>query len=232
MQIDHLARLRSAEAPLAPTRESALWALFRTPLTQLLAVQNIGPSGRSGRWFGRLAFSTVSGFELVPGDELYWRWTGGRWHPRFAITDSKGQDRGMIEASFPPRSGKIAIGSAHYRYAHSTLGGEVKVTDLDRDSVVAAATYSRHKTITVTDGPSLHYDVKGKRPPATDATMSIVEASDRPALRISWTQMRRWRDLGPTFQTGRVSSRPPPLSTRRTCSSTPDATRCWLTPDG
>jgi hypothetical protein len=132
----------------------------------------------------------VQGSRFAAGGELLWRLSDGSFRSgyHYVLEDSAGDECANVAYTRLRYSKRISVATGEYRCRRG-IGpkrGRIDVLDSTSGDFVAATNLGRNATITARDHPTLRIVVRGGRTSA--ATMTVVDADDRPTMTLRWIQ--------------------------------------------
>ena len=154
---------------------------------------------------GAVSVATVPGSRFGAGSELLWRLRDGGFRSgyRYVLEDGVGDECAQVaytRLGYPKRI-SIATGEYRCRRGIGRKRGRIDVLDSATGDFVAATNLGRHATITARDHPTLRVVVTRRRTSA--ATMTVIDADDRPTMTLRWIEVRR--SARRTFPRGRAT---------------------------
>ena len=153
---------------------------------------------------GAVSVATVPGSRFGAGSELLWRLRDGGFRSgyRYVLEDGVGDECAQVaytRLGYPKRI-SVATGEYRCRRGIGRKRGRIDVLDSATGDSVAATNLGRHATITARDHPTLRVVVTRRRTSA--ATMTVIDADDRPTMTLRWIEVGR--SAGRTFPRGRA----------------------------
>jgi hypothetical protein len=153
-------------------------------------VLDAGARDKPGR---AVTVATVQGSRFAAGGELLWRLKDGNFRSgyHYVLEDSAGDECANVaytRLGYPKRI-SVATGEYRCRRGIGPKRGRIDVLDSTSGDFVAATNLGRHATITARDHPTLRVVVTGGR--TSSATMTVVDAHDRPTITLRWIQAGR-----------------------------------------